>query len=176
MPGYRWYELLHPQNIFHNEWSMFIDFSNFLPCCSSKVQTWSKISFICSGNVHWSLSCNQVNDCSSHLLFVALSHQDMGTVILGKLESGCISKAQQLVMMPNRVRYTSIFFYHLLEECERKLYRPHQKENNSQWQIKQADFLFRMISLITALFMCPDINPIVNKCTQWISKAFGPHY
>lgn len=28
----------------------------------------------------------------------------MGTVILGKLESGCISKAQQLVMMPNRVR------------------------------------------------------------------------
>ena len=29
--------------------------------------------------------------------------QDMGTVILGKLESGSISKAQQLVMMPNRV-------------------------------------------------------------------------
>uniref|UniRef100_A0A8C2BGE1 G1 to S phase transition 1, like n=1 Tax=Cyprinus carpio TaxID=7962 RepID=A0A8C2BGE1_CYPCA len=28
--------------------------------------------------------------------------QDMGTVILGKLESGSISKAQQLVMMPNR--------------------------------------------------------------------------
>lgn len=28
----------------------------------------------------------------------------MGTVILGKLESGSISKAQQLVMMPNRVR------------------------------------------------------------------------
>lgn len=28
----------------------------------------------------------------------------MGTVILGKLESGTISKAQQLVMMPNRVR------------------------------------------------------------------------
>lgn len=27
----------------------------------------------------------------------------MGTVILGKLESGSISKAQQLVMMPNRV-------------------------------------------------------------------------
>lgn len=31
------------------------------------------------------------------------SLQDMGTVILGKLESGSISKAQQLVMMPNRV-------------------------------------------------------------------------
>ncbi|XP_032357403.1 eukaryotic peptide chain release factor GTP-binding subunit ERF3A isoform X1 [Etheostoma spectabile] len=29
-------------------------------------------------------------------------YKDMGTVILGKLESGCISKAQQLVMMPNR--------------------------------------------------------------------------
>lgn len=29
-------------------------------------------------------------------------YKDMGTVILGKLESGAISKAQQLVMMPNR--------------------------------------------------------------------------
>ncbi|XP_033840112.1 eukaryotic peptide chain release factor GTP-binding subunit ERF3A [Periophthalmus magnuspinnatus] len=29
-------------------------------------------------------------------------YKDMGTVVLGKLESGCISKAQQLVMMPNR--------------------------------------------------------------------------
>lgn len=29
----------------------------------------------------------------------------MGTVILGKLESGSFSKAQQLVMMPNRVRF-----------------------------------------------------------------------
>lgn len=29
-------------------------------------------------------------------------YKDMGTVILGKLESGSISKAQQLVMMPNR--------------------------------------------------------------------------
>lgn len=38
------------------------------------------------------------------MLFSTLSHQDMGTVILGKLESGSISKAQQLVMMPNRVR------------------------------------------------------------------------
>lgn len=28
----------------------------------------------------------------------------MGTVVLGKLESGCIGKAQQLIMMPNRVR------------------------------------------------------------------------
>uniref|UniRef100_A0A3B3IJB7 G1 to S phase transition 1, like n=1 Tax=Oryzias latipes TaxID=8090 RepID=A0A3B3IJB7_ORYLA len=36
-----------------------------------------------------------------HLL-VCVSSQDMGTVILGKLESGSISKAQQLVMMPNR--------------------------------------------------------------------------
>uniref|UniRef100_A0A8C9SPD4 Eukaryotic peptide chain release factor GTP-binding subunit ERF3A-like n=1 Tax=Scleropages formosus TaxID=113540 RepID=A0A8C9SPD4_SCLFO len=29
-------------------------------------------------------------------------YKDMGTVVLGKLESGSISKAQQLVMMPNR--------------------------------------------------------------------------
>uniref|UniRef100_H3D5W6 G1 to S phase transition 1 n=1 Tax=Tetraodon nigroviridis TaxID=99883 RepID=H3D5W6_TETNG len=29
-------------------------------------------------------------------------YKDMGTVILGKLESGSISKAQQLIMMPNR--------------------------------------------------------------------------
>ena len=47
-------------------------------------------------------------------LFSLLSPQDMGTVILGKLESGCISKAQQLVMMPNRVRYpTSLCFHHI---------------------------------------------------------------
>lgn len=47
-----------------------------------------------------------------HIILVSsLSHQEMGTVILGKLESGSISKAQQLVMMPNRVRYpTSILF------------------------------------------------------------------
>eukprot|EP00064_Thunnus_orientalis_P013240 superscaffoldBa00002124_g13277 len=32
----------------------------------------------------------------------SLERWDMGTVILGKLESGSISKAQQLVMMPNR--------------------------------------------------------------------------
>ncbi|MEQ2185430.1 Eukaryotic peptide chain release factor GTP-binding subunit ERF3A, partial [Goodea atripinnis] len=31
-------------------------------------------------------------------------YKDMGTVILGKLESGSISKALQLTMMPNRVR------------------------------------------------------------------------
>lgn len=41
-----------------------------------------------------------VTELASWTLF----HQDMGIVILGKLESGSISKAQQLVMMPNRVR------------------------------------------------------------------------
>lgn len=35
----------------------------------------------------------------------------MGTVVLGKLESGSIAKAQQLTMMPNRVRlYKTIQF------------------------------------------------------------------
>lgn len=29
--------------------------------------------------------------------------KDMGTVVLGKLESGSICKGQQLVMMPNKV-------------------------------------------------------------------------
>uniref|UniRef100_A0A3Q2CR57 G1 to S phase transition 1, like n=1 Tax=Cyprinodon variegatus TaxID=28743 RepID=A0A3Q2CR57_CYPVA len=38
--------------------------------------------------------------CSEMLICALL--QDMGTVVLGKLESGSISKAQQLVMMPNR--------------------------------------------------------------------------
>lgn len=38
------------------------------------------------------------------LMFLCVSLQDMGTVVLGKLESGSINKAQQLVMMPNRVR------------------------------------------------------------------------
>ena len=31
----------------------------------------------------------------------------MGTVVLGKLESGSICKGQQLVMMPNKVRIHS---------------------------------------------------------------------
>lgn len=44
-----------------------------------------------------------------------LPPQDMGTVILGKLESGSICKAQQLVMMPNRVRYSISFFFDHLE-------------------------------------------------------------
>lgn len=51
-------------------------------------------------------------------LFVDLSHQDMGTVILGKLESGSISKAQQLVMMPNRVRDPTRLFFHQVEPRE----------------------------------------------------------
>jgi len=35
-------------------------------------------------------------------LFVILS-QDMGTIVLGKLESGVISKGLMLMMMPNKV-------------------------------------------------------------------------
>ncbi|MGH0130126.1 UNVERIFIED_CONTAM: hypothetical protein FKN15_041177 [Acipenser sinensis] len=35
-------------------------------------------------------------------LAIVDKYKDMGTVVLGKLESGCISKAQQLVMMPNK--------------------------------------------------------------------------
>ena len=31
----------------------------------------------------------------------------MGTVVLGKLESGSICKGQQLVMMPNKVRISN---------------------------------------------------------------------
>lgn len=34
----------------------------------------------------------------------------MGTVVLGKLESGSISKGQQLVMMPNKVRINNVLF------------------------------------------------------------------
>lgn len=37
------------------------------------------------------------------MILTFVPFQDMGTVVLGKLESGSISKAQQLVMMPNRV-------------------------------------------------------------------------
>lgn len=33
--------------------------------------------------------------------------KDMGTVVLGKLESGSICKGQQLVMMPNKVCLTT---------------------------------------------------------------------
>ena len=37
------------------------------------------------------------------LIYILLSNKDMGTVVLGKLESGSISKGQQIIMMPNRV-------------------------------------------------------------------------
>ncbi|ELW67650.1 Eukaryotic peptide chain release factor GTP-binding subunit ERF3A [Tupaia chinensis] len=43
--------------------------------------------------------CDPNNLCHSGRTFDA---QDMGTVVLGKLESGSISKGQQLVMMPNK--------------------------------------------------------------------------
>lgn len=51
---------------------------------------------------------------------MSFSVQDMGTVVLGKLESGTISKAQQLIMMPNRVRlYEALQHWNsvLNEEC-----------------------------------------------------------
>lgn len=46
------------------------------------------------------------------ITILSFSVQDMGTVVLGKLESGTISKAQQLIMMPNRVR-----LYETLKFC-----------------------------------------------------------
>ncbi|CDQ95964.1 unnamed protein product [Oncorhynchus mykiss] len=48
-------------------------------------------------------SFNRITDGPVRLPIVD-KYKDMGTVILGKLESGFIAKAQQLVMMPNRVR------------------------------------------------------------------------
>lgn len=53
--------------------------------------------------IKWWIFCHS----SSWLIFFCsgCSLKDMGTVILGKLESGSISKAQQLTMMPNRVRF-----------------------------------------------------------------------
>ncbi|XP_059414403.1 eukaryotic peptide chain release factor GTP-binding subunit ERF3A-like isoform X2 [Carassius carassius] len=44
---------------------------------------------------------NRSNDGPVRLPIVD-KYKDMGTVVLGKLESGSISKAQQLMMMPNR--------------------------------------------------------------------------
>ncbi|KAL0983962.1 hypothetical protein UPYG_G00135260 [Umbra pygmaea] len=44
---------------------------------------------------------NRITDGPVRLPIVD-KYKDMGTVVLGKLESGSISKAQQLVMMPNR--------------------------------------------------------------------------
>uniref|UniRef100_A0A8C7M1L1 G1 to S phase transition 1 n=1 Tax=Oncorhynchus kisutch TaxID=8019 RepID=A0A8C7M1L1_ONCKI len=46
-------------------------------------------------------SFNRITDGPVRLPIVD-KYKDMGTVILGKLESGFIAKAQQLVMMPNR--------------------------------------------------------------------------
>ncbi len=45
----------------------------------------------------------------------------MGTLVLGKLESGSIAKAQQLTMMPNRVRLqnnTICYRNHYESECD----------------------------------------------------------
>lgn len=47
-------------------------------------------------------------DGHARFLFTALddifaSFQDMGTVVLGKVESGMMKKGQQLILMPNRV-------------------------------------------------------------------------
>ena len=39
---------------------------------------------------------------------IAEKYKEMGTMILGKLESGTISKGQTLVMMPNKVAIDSL--------------------------------------------------------------------
>nr|AAH77825.1 Gspt2-prov protein [Xenopus laevis] len=49
-------------------------------------------------------------------------YKDMGTVILGKLESGCICKGQQLVMMPNK--HTVEVLSLLSDEVETELVAP----------------------------------------------------
>ncbi|KAI5931624.1 Eukaryotic peptide chain release factor GTP-binding subunit ERF3A [Manis javanica] len=59
---------------------------------------------------------------------IPTSKQDMGTVVLGKLESGSICKGQQLVMMPNKLVVQ--MFLHSVQ--------PHQwnhssKERRGQW-------------------------------------------
>jgi translation elongation factor EF-1alpha len=46
----------------------------------------------------------------------------MGTVVLGKLESGSISRGQQLVMMPNKVRWVD-FLLEMIASKEAKLVR-----------------------------------------------------
>lgn len=54
--------------------------------------------------------------------FIFIFFKDMGTVVLGKLESGSISKAQQLIMMPNRVclqcREECIHSFHRYIKCK----------------------------------------------------------
>lgn len=36
-------------------------------------------------------------------ILISLNFQDMGTIVLGKVESGVISKGQVLMLMPNKV-------------------------------------------------------------------------
>uniref|UniRef100_A0A4W4G2Y2 Tr-type G domain-containing protein n=1 Tax=Electrophorus electricus TaxID=8005 RepID=A0A4W4G2Y2_ELEEL len=53
------------------------------------------VRFICP-------ACTSFTYGPSFNMVASCKYTDMGTVVLGKLESGSISKAQQLVMMPNR--------------------------------------------------------------------------
>lgn len=46
------------------------------------------------------------------VLLYLLFAQDMGTIILGKVESGVISKGQILTMMPNKVRHQRYQFFY----------------------------------------------------------------
>lgn len=76
----------------------------------------------------------------------------MGTVILGKLESGSISKAQQLVMMPNRVRFPPL--------C------PSSKATKQLLLEENA-----RASVLSPIYFCPDVKaqPVTGRV--YITKA-----
>ena len=44
-----------------------------------------------------------VLSCDNHVI----SSQDMGTVVMGKVESGGVMKGASLLLMPNRVRQST---------------------------------------------------------------------
>lgn len=49
---------------------------------------------------------------------VFLPVQDMGTLVMGKCESGAVMKGQSLLLMPNKVRRFVIFFFcRVFENC-----------------------------------------------------------
>ena len=40
--------------------------------------------------------------------------QDMGTIVLGKIESGCVQKGQNVALMPNKVRINAFWIFEYL--------------------------------------------------------------
>lgn len=48
---------------------------------------------------------------------ISEKYKDMGTIVVGKIEAGHIKKGQSLLLMPNKVRYSSDILYYNDQRC-----------------------------------------------------------